>query len=180
MEYTLLLTRFCIFPRHLLLISKAFIPQSKDLDANDLSAVWNVLEETKDDADYLVFYNCGKESGCSQGHFHVQFVELSDGRLEDGVRNGSRNGVDDSENGKIEGAAVDGRLEDGSVNGNGIDADGTGNGREVDGTVNGREVDGTENAHSWMSSLRVFAQSPSISEIERCSERVRQRGTQSE
>lgn len=142
-EYTLLLNRFCIFPRHLLLISKAFVPQSKDLDANDLSAVWNVLEETKDDVDYLVFYNCDKESGCSQGHFHVQFVELSDG---------IENGVNDT------------------VNVNGIDADGT-----VNGSEHGREVDNTENghhdagllgnnvAHNWMSSLRVFAQSPSIS-----------------
>lgn len=56
----------------LVMTTKQFAQQSDDLDASDLSAAWAVLTAFR--ANKLVaVYNCGVNSGASQGHKHLQF-----------------------------------------------------------------------------------------------------------
>lgn len=74
-HHILMLNKFCVYRPSLLLITKEYAPQSRPLDARDLRAVWEVLVELEREAgrgELVVIYNCGAESGSSQGHKHMQ------------------------------------------------------------------------------------------------------------
>ena len=61
----------------LILHTTLFAPQTSDLDAMDLSIAWTLLHSFK--TPQMVIYNCGVESGSSQGHKHLQIFPRMDG-----------------------------------------------------------------------------------------------------
>lgn len=79
-----MLNKFCVYRPSLLLITSSYAPQSRALDARDVSAAWAALsrlsreaEEGEDDEEgvkLMVIYNCGAEAGSSQGHKHLQIL----------------------------------------------------------------------------------------------------------
>lgn len=52
-----------------------FESQNEDLAIKDWCAIHACLEDLSDP--YLLFYNCGVDSGASQPHKHVQVIPLS-------------------------------------------------------------------------------------------------------
>ncbi|KAG0042297.1 bifunctional AP-4-A phosphorylase/ADP sulfurylase [Gryganskiella cystojenkinii] len=75
-EHKILLNKFCVVPRHFLVITKEFHPQTEPLSPQDMLAVWNSLNAVKDSRNALAFYNCGSNSGASQPHKHMQVIPL--------------------------------------------------------------------------------------------------------
>jgi ATP adenylyltransferase len=71
-----LLNKFPVLDNHLLMVTRAFVPQHRLLDHDDMAAVCHALREI----DGLVFYNGGAAAGASQGHKHLQCVPLPLGR----------------------------------------------------------------------------------------------------
>ena len=66
------LNKFPVVQRHLLIVTKASMPQEVALDRDDFIAVARCLAEI----DGLVFYNGGRKAGASQPHKHLQLVPL--------------------------------------------------------------------------------------------------------
>lgn len=54
----------------LILHTTLFQPQTDDLNHRDLELAWVLLKAFK--TPQMVIYNCGVESGSSQGHKHLQ------------------------------------------------------------------------------------------------------------
>ncbi|SGY35163.1 BQ5605_C002g01734 [Microbotryum silenes-dioicae] len=77
--FVLLLNKFCIVPRHFLLVTKEFEKQERPLTPLQLLATYSVLKSLGTREKHLAFYNCGPLSGASQPHKHVQFIPLSNG-----------------------------------------------------------------------------------------------------
>ncbi|KIW90993.1 uncharacterized protein Z519_08776 [Cladophialophora bantiana CBS 173.52] len=77
-SHLLILNKFSVYRPSLLVITRHFAPQSDGLDRNDLSAAWAILKHFKQQ--YMVIYNCGFESGSSQGHKHMQLWPYPDER----------------------------------------------------------------------------------------------------
>ncbi|OLL22670.1 Diadenosine 5',5'''-P1,P4-tetraphosphate phosphorylase 2 [Neolecta irregularis DAH-3] len=75
-DHTIVLNKFCILPRHFLLITNEFQKQTEPLSPEDLASTWECLSLV--DKRHLAFFNCGKVSGASQDHKHVQFIEVED------------------------------------------------------------------------------------------------------
>ena len=74
--HNVLLNKFPVVPRHLLLCTKAYADQREHLTRADCAAL-EALAGTAfgdDGAGALCFYNCGEDSGASQGHKHMQLV----------------------------------------------------------------------------------------------------------
>lgn len=75
--HTLMLNKFCVYRPSLLLITREYAPQSRALDAVDVRACWAELrrfEAEKPEVKWTAIYNCGAESGSSQGHKHMQIL----------------------------------------------------------------------------------------------------------
>lgn len=68
--HTLLLNKFPVLEDHLLIVTRAFVPQAGLLDEGDFQALLEVLGAT----DGLGFYNAGPDAGASQPHRHLQVV----------------------------------------------------------------------------------------------------------
>ena len=71
------MNKFCVYRPSLLLITREYVPQYTALDASDIAATWKVLEQFSREQPaipMLMFYNCGAESGSSQGHKHMQIM----------------------------------------------------------------------------------------------------------
>jgi len=66
------LNKYPVVAHHLLLVTKASVPQEAALDGDDFAAIARCLAEV----DGLVFYNGGREAGASQPHKHLQLVPL--------------------------------------------------------------------------------------------------------
>ena len=75
-SHLLLVNKFSVYRPSLLLITREFAPQKDGLDHNDLRAAWSVLQHFKQP--YMMIYNCGFESGSSQGHKHMQLWPYPD------------------------------------------------------------------------------------------------------
>ena len=75
-SHTLLVNKFSVYRPSLLLITCEFVPQKQGLDHHDLAAAWAILQHFKQK--YMMIYNCGFESGSSQGHRHMQFWPYPD------------------------------------------------------------------------------------------------------
>lgn len=56
----------------MLLTSNGHRRQYEPLDETDLQAAWAVL--TTMSQDYVAFYNCGQDGGCSRLHKHMQLI----------------------------------------------------------------------------------------------------------
>ncbi|KAG0348037.1 bifunctional AP-4-A phosphorylase/ADP sulfurylase [Podila humilis] len=76
-EHKIILNKFSIVPRHFLVVTKEFQPQTAPLTPDDLMAVWKSLKSIKNNENALAFYNCGSRSGASQPHKHMQIVPLA-------------------------------------------------------------------------------------------------------
>ena len=74
-DHVVLFNKFNVIEHHLLVVTREFVHQDEPLDESDFAALawcWDRL-------DGLAFYNCGKVSGASQRHKHLQLVpRLSD------------------------------------------------------------------------------------------------------
>jgi sulfate adenylyltransferase (ADP) / ATP adenylyltransferase len=64
--------KFCVYRPSLILHTKDFAPQADPLDFADFQAACQVLNELSQP--YIVFYNCGVDSGSSQPHKHMQLI----------------------------------------------------------------------------------------------------------
>ncbi|KAF9161005.1 bifunctional AP-4-A phosphorylase/ADP sulfurylase [Mortierella sp. AD010] len=73
-EHKILLNKFCVVPRHYLIITKEFHRQTEPLTPEDMMAVWNTMKALKNSHDALAFFNCGSRSGASQPHKHMQVI----------------------------------------------------------------------------------------------------------
>lgn len=78
-EHNVLLNKFPVVPRHLLLCTKAYADQREHLTPADCAALEALAatafaDGTEGTGGALCFYNCGEDSGASQGHKHVQLV----------------------------------------------------------------------------------------------------------
>lgn len=71
-SHDLLLNKFPVLDRHVLLVTRDFEPQSAALSSGDFAAVSACL----DDGDGLVFFNSSTVAGASQIHKHLQLVPL--------------------------------------------------------------------------------------------------------
>jgi ATP adenylyltransferase len=81
--HAVLLNKFNVIENHLLLVTRAFEPQSSTLGEEDFRALWACMAEL----DGLAFYNSGPTAGASQGHKHLQLVSLAAmGLTRDGAR----------------------------------------------------------------------------------------------
>lgn len=75
-EHVLLLNKFCVVPQHFLMVTKEW--QSQDLPPSPatLALAYRVVSAYRgSETELLSFYNCGKTSGASQPHRHLQFVQ---------------------------------------------------------------------------------------------------------
>ncbi|KAI8598320.1 hypothetical protein EDD21DRAFT_382844 [Dissophora ornata] len=75
-EHKILLNKFCIVPRHFLVVTKDFHPQTEPLTPDDMMAIWNSIMALRNSRDAVAFYNCGTRSGASQPHKHMQIIPL--------------------------------------------------------------------------------------------------------
>ncbi|RMZ53431.1 hypothetical protein APUTEX25_004919 [Auxenochlorella protothecoides] len=73
--HTLLLNKFNVVPRHVLVVTREFAPQSGLLAEADLAATWEVLQAAPSPG-ALAFFNSGPDAGASQPHRHFQVVPL--------------------------------------------------------------------------------------------------------
>lgn len=77
-QHNVLLNKFPVVPRHLLLCTKAYADQREHLTPADCAALEALAACAFADGDgsggALCFYNCGEDSGASQGHKHMQLV----------------------------------------------------------------------------------------------------------
>ena len=76
-----LLNKYPVQRRHLLLVTRTFVPQEALLDADD----WLALAACLGQIDGLGFYNGGAVAGASQPHKHLQLVPLPLAEDVDGV-----------------------------------------------------------------------------------------------
>lgn len=72
-EYSLIFNKFCVFPEHLLIVTKEFIPQTAPFTQNDFDAVQVVLNALRENRPFA-FYNSSADAGASQPHRHFQVV----------------------------------------------------------------------------------------------------------
>ncbi|PRP74154.1 ATP adenylyltransferase [Planoprotostelium fungivorum] len=70
--HNLLLNKFNVLPHHLLLTTKEFQRQSDPLNHTDFKVASFALKMFRP----IIFYNCGKASGASQSHKHMQALPL--------------------------------------------------------------------------------------------------------
>lgn len=82
-EFKVVFNKFPLVPRHFMMVTNEFKPQSTPLSTNELVGVYSILSKLKGTASeeknsWLAFYNCGPQSGASQPHKHVQFMTLPD------------------------------------------------------------------------------------------------------
>jgi ATP adenylyltransferase len=76
-KHNLIFNKFPIFPSHLLVVTKEFIPQITDLDLEDFISLYRGIGAFSSSS-WLVFYNCGVHSGASQMHKHIQIIPSID------------------------------------------------------------------------------------------------------
>jgi len=73
--HNLLLNRYNLVPRHVLVTTKVFEDQAEGLTLRDFEATWKVVVEL----DGLAFFNSGDVAGASQPHKHIQVIPRMDG-----------------------------------------------------------------------------------------------------
>ena len=67
-----LLNKYPVMPRHLLLVTRRSAPQEELLDAADFRALGELMAEL----DWLAFYNAGRVAGASQARKHLQLAPV--------------------------------------------------------------------------------------------------------
>ncbi|KAI8886045.1 HIT-like protein [Backusella circina FSU 941] len=74
-EHLILLNKFAVISEHILVVTKEFRRQTEPPLPNDLYESFKCIQEFGYQPS-LAFYNCGPDSGASQGHKHVQVIPL--------------------------------------------------------------------------------------------------------
>ncbi|KAI1843621.1 hypothetical protein JX265_007407 [Neoarthrinium moseri] len=78
--HLLAFNKFCMYRPHMLLLTKdGFRRQYNQLDVEDIQAAWKVLEALN--WSHFMFFNCGKDGGCSRLHKHLQLAPFLPDRL---------------------------------------------------------------------------------------------------
>ncbi|KAJ5896418.1 uncharacterized protein N7473_005817 [Penicillium subrubescens] len=73
--HLLIANKFCwAKPHFLLLTSDGYRRQYESLNDTDLQAIWSILSTMS--TDYLAFFNCGQDGGCSRLHKHMQLIPM--------------------------------------------------------------------------------------------------------
>ena len=75
-HHNLLYNKYCIAPMHLLITTREYEPQESLLNVSDFEAVQYTIN-LYPQYEWLVFYNCGKLSGASQPHKHIQLFPIT-------------------------------------------------------------------------------------------------------
>ena len=75
-SHKLILNKYCVYRPMLILHTTLFVPQTDDLDSTDLAAAWATSRQMN--TPQMIIYNCGVESGSSQGHKHIQIFPRQD------------------------------------------------------------------------------------------------------
>ncbi|KAF4434728.1 5 5 -P-1P-4-tetraphosphate phosphorylase 2 [Fusarium acutatum] len=71
--HVLVANKFCFASPHLMLLtSDGHQRQYEPLNRDDLTAAWSVLSTMGQD--YVAFFNCGRDGGCSRLHKHMQLI----------------------------------------------------------------------------------------------------------
>ncbi|KAJ4251826.1 hypothetical protein NW762_011123 [Fusarium torreyae] len=74
-HHVLELNMFSVYRPQFVLHTKHFAPQTDDLDLTDFAAAWSVMGSLEHKKPQMMIYNCGVNSGSSQGHKHMQVFE---------------------------------------------------------------------------------------------------------
>ncbi|KAI9592470.1 hypothetical protein BDF19DRAFT_451239 [Syncephalis fuscata] len=74
-HHVVLLNKYCVVPGHILVVTKEFNPQTNPPNAEDFAAVWSCMRRMHT-RQFVAFYNCGKASGASQPHKHLQLLPI--------------------------------------------------------------------------------------------------------
>ncbi|PIG86226.1 hypothetical protein AARAC_004651 [Aspergillus arachidicola] len=75
-SHFLVANKFCSARPHLMLVtSDSYQRQCEGLNLNDIKSVWFLLSVL--DTEYVAFYNCGQDGGCSRLHKHLQLIPTS-------------------------------------------------------------------------------------------------------
>jgi sulfate adenylyltransferase (ADP) / ATP adenylyltransferase len=102
-KHTILLNKFCVVPKHFLLVTREFASQNVPPSPDTLTIAYRILQshealsaqrhdDVAHDKELLAFYNCGKVSGASQPHQHMQFAELgAEGKQEESINSSLAN-----------------------------------------------------------------------------------------
>ncbi|ORY57766.1 ATP adenylyltransferase-domain-containing protein [Pseudomassariella vexata] len=78
--HQLAFNKFCMYCPHLLLLTNdGYKRQYEHLDVADFAAGCSTLESLG--WNYFMFFNCGKDGGCSRLHKHIQLAPYQKGRL---------------------------------------------------------------------------------------------------
>ncbi|KAG9505035.1 hypothetical protein J7337_002001 [Fusarium musae] len=74
----LVANKFCFSRPHLMMLTRdGYRRQYEPLNQIDFEATWGTLASLNNETtDYVVFFNCGKDGGCSRLHKHVQLMPL--------------------------------------------------------------------------------------------------------
>ncbi|KAJ5504843.1 hypothetical protein N7463_007717 [Penicillium fimorum] len=71
----LIVNKFCFARPHLMLLtSDGYKRQYEALEETDLDGMWRILISME--RDYVAFFNCGQNGGCSRLHKHMQLMPL--------------------------------------------------------------------------------------------------------
>ncbi|MCB1954920.1 MAG: phosphorylase [Rhodocyclaceae bacterium] len=73
-DHVVLLNKFPVMDRHLLVITRGFVSQDAPLGPSDFRAIAPLLAESGG----LAFYNGGRTAGASQPHRHLQWIPSDD------------------------------------------------------------------------------------------------------
>lgn len=77
-EFKVIFNKFPVVPRHFMLVTREYKSQNTPLSLNELVATYSILKKVSSEGEekWFAFYNCGPESGASQPHKHIQFMNL--------------------------------------------------------------------------------------------------------
>ncbi|KAL2698003.1 hypothetical protein AAEP93_010713 [Penicillium crustosum] len=74
-SHLVIVNKFCFARPHLMLLTfDGYKRQYEALDESDLNDTWRLLNSAE--SDYVAFYNCGPNGGCSRLHKHLQVMPL--------------------------------------------------------------------------------------------------------
>ncbi|KAJ5822771.1 hypothetical protein N7447_005111 [Penicillium robsamsonii] len=74
-SHFLIVNKFCFARPHLMLLtSDGYKRQYEALEEADLDSMWRILISME--RDYVAFFNCGQNGGCSRLHKHMQLMPL--------------------------------------------------------------------------------------------------------
>ncbi|KAG2199171.1 hypothetical protein INT46_000015 [Mucor plumbeus] len=76
-NHIMLLNKFAVCPNHLLIATKEFKKQTEPILPDELYESFKTIKDFGSSQPTIAFYNCGPNSGASQGHKHIQVIPLN-------------------------------------------------------------------------------------------------------